>query len=88
MIRAWIRSVLSKIIHYKVEHQRILDGAAATLQLVLPQDIVLDSILPFLQLPSHTFDGEEDHVEGEDRRDDEEDDRVESVSNCCCCCIQ
>jgi hypothetical protein len=89
VIRAWIRSVLSKIIHYKAEHRRVLVDAAATLQLVLPQDIVLDSVLPFLQLPSHTFDGEEDYVvEGEDRRDDEEDDRVESVSNCCCCCIQ
>ena len=55
-IRRWIRSVLSKINHYKAEHQRALDEAASTLELLpLTQDIVTNNILPFLELPSHTF---------------------------------
>ena len=57
-IRSWIRSVLRKIIHYKAEHRSYLDEAAATLQSSLPNDIVHKSILPFLELPSYTFQGE------------------------------
>jgi len=55
-IRTWIRSVLRKIVHYQAEHQRLLDEeVATTLQLVLPQDIVSNNVLPFLELPSYTF---------------------------------
>jgi len=54
-IRRWIRSVLGKIVQYKAEHQRILDEAATTLQQSLPRDIVMNSVLPFLDLPLHTF---------------------------------
>ena len=50
-IRSWIRSVLGKIAHYKAEHERLLIEAAATLQLVLPQDIAMNNIVPFLELP-------------------------------------
>eukprot|EP00985_Skeletonema_marinoi_P035456 scaffold46609_cov124-Skeletonema_marinoi.AAC.1 len=51
-IRTWIRSVLRQILHYKAEHQRLLDEeVATTLQLVLPQDIVMNNVLPFLELP-------------------------------------
>eukprot|EP00984_Skeletonema_dohrnii_P026191 scaffold15500_cov152-Skeletonema_dohrnii-CCMP3373.AAC.2 len=65
-IRTWIRSVLRKIIHYKAEHQRLLDEeVATTLQLVLPQDIVVNNVIPFLELPSFTFEVM-DHEEGED----------------------
>jgi hypothetical protein len=87
VIRWWIKSVLGKIVHYKAKHQRILDGAATRLQLALPQDIVMNSALPFVQLPPHIFEGEEDHaVEGEEGEDkDEEGGRVMSK---CCCCIQ
>ena len=52
-IRAWIRSVLRKIIHYQAEHRRVLNEAATTLQLVLPQDIAMNNVLPFLELPAH-----------------------------------
>ncbi len=55
VIRIWIRSVLRKIVHYQEEHQRILNEAATTLQFTLPQDIAMDKVLPFLALPSHTF---------------------------------
>ena len=72
-IRMWIRSVLDKIHHYKAEHQRVLDVAATRLQLALPQDIVMNSVLSFLQtLPSYSFEevyvveGEDDSVEGGD----------------------
>eukprot|EP00984_Skeletonema_dohrnii_P017537 scaffold8007_cov78-Skeletonema_dohrnii-CCMP3373.AAC.1 len=59
-IRMWISSVLHKLIHYKARHRRILNKAATTLQLVLPQENVLNNILPFLELPSYKFQGEED----------------------------
>ena len=58
-IRTWFSSVLRKIIHYKAEHRRCLNVAAAALQQALPNDIVLKNVLPFLELPSHTFDGED-----------------------------
>ncbi len=57
-IRTWIRSVLSKIIRYKSEHRRCLNVAAATLQPALPNDILFKNVLPFLELPSYTFQGE------------------------------
>ena len=58
VIRTWVRSVLDKIIHYKGEHQRILDVAENTLQPHLPKDILTNNVLPFLSLPSYSFDGE------------------------------
>ena len=54
-IRTRIRSVLEKIILYQEEHQLVLDEAATTLQLALPREIVMNNVLPFLELPSHTF---------------------------------
>ena len=57
-IRAWIGSVLLKIIRYKAEHQRYVNEATTTLQLALPNDIVFKNVLPFLELPSYTFEGE------------------------------
>ncbi len=57
-IRRWIRSVLRKIVHYKAEHQRILDEAVTTLQHDLPRDIMMNNVMPFLVLPSHKFEGE------------------------------
>eukprot|EP00984_Skeletonema_dohrnii_P016065 scaffold7052_cov138-Skeletonema_dohrnii-CCMP3373.AAC.3 len=78
-IRTWIRSVLRKAIHYKAEHQRLLDEQVATaLELALPRDIVMNNVLPFLKLPSYTFEvgdheeGEEqDHSDGEEEDDEE-----------------
>ncbi len=55
-IRTWIRSLLGKIVHYKAEHRRLLDeDVAPTLQRFVPQDTVMNSILPFLDLPPHSF---------------------------------
>ncbi|KAK1733389.1 hypothetical protein QTG54_015948 [Skeletonema marinoi] len=59
VIQIWIRSVLHKIICYKAQHRNILNEAAATLQHALPNDIVIKSVLPFLELPSYTFEGED-----------------------------
>ena len=67
-IREWIRSVLGKMILYQAEHQLILDEASSTIHLVLPQDIVTNNVLPFLKLPSHTFE-----LEGDDEDDDNDD---------------
>eukprot|EP00985_Skeletonema_marinoi_P016688 scaffold8993_cov207-Skeletonema_marinoi.AAC.44 len=50
-IRTWIRSVLRKVTHYKAQHQHLLDEATTSLQLALPQDIVMNNVLPFLELP-------------------------------------
>eukprot|EP00984_Skeletonema_dohrnii_P021460 scaffold10729_cov91-Skeletonema_dohrnii-CCMP3373.AAC.3 len=50
-IRTWIRSVLRKVFHYKAEHQHLLDEAATSLQLALPHDIMMNNVLPFLELP-------------------------------------
>ena len=55
-IRDWIRSVLGKIIEYKAQHRHLLDeDVAPTLQRFMPQDILRNSVLPFLELPSHIF---------------------------------
>eukprot|EP00984_Skeletonema_dohrnii_P015119 scaffold6480_cov84-Skeletonema_dohrnii-CCMP3373.AAC.2 len=75
-IRRWIRSVLRKIIHYKAQHFSVLEEAAARLKLTLPQDIVIKNVLPFLELPSYTFEvgdheDEEDDSEEEEEGDDE-----------------
>ena len=59
-IRRWIRSVLRKYTHYKAEHRRYVNEAAAALELVLPNDVMLENVLPFLELPSDTsFEWEE-----------------------------
>jgi len=51
-MRSWIRSVLGKIMHHKAQHLRLLEeDAAPTLQRVLPHDIVINSVLPFLEVP-------------------------------------
>ena len=57
-IRTWISSVLRKYTHYKSEHRRCVNEAAATLKLTLPHDIMLKNILPFVELPSDTSEGE------------------------------
>ena len=57
-IREWIGNVLFKISHYKVEHYRLLSLAAVELAHVAPHAILVDSVLSFLQLPDHVFDGE------------------------------
>jgi hypothetical protein len=54
-IRRWIRSVLGKLAHYQVEHDRLLNEGAATLQLIFPQDIAMYNVLPLLALPSDAF---------------------------------
>ena len=51
-IRTWTSSVLRKHTHYKSEHRRYLNEAAAALQPALPYDIVLKNVLAFLELPS------------------------------------
>ena len=63
-LRMWIRLVLSKIIDYKAQHRRLLNEAASRLQLVLPNHIVLNNVLPFVELPLHTFDREEEDGTG------------------------
>ena len=59
-IQRWIRSVLGKIVHYKAQHSRVLSEAVTAIQqqFALPNDILTNNVLPFLTLPSHTFEGE------------------------------
>ncbi len=63
VVRSWIRTLLRKIIHYKAEHRRLLyEDVGPTLQhaLPLPRDIVMNRVLPFLVLPSYTFEVEDE----------------------------
>eukprot|EP00984_Skeletonema_dohrnii_P007518 scaffold2735_cov75-Skeletonema_dohrnii-CCMP3373.AAC.3 len=63
-VRMWIRSVLRNIVRYKAQHHRYLNEAATTLQLHLPNDMVNENVLPFLELPSYTFEGEDTRFKG------------------------
>eukprot|EP00985_Skeletonema_marinoi_P004567 scaffold1980_cov86-Skeletonema_marinoi.AAC.3 len=58
-IRMWISSVLHKFFQCKAKHRSYLNEAATTLQLALPNDIVNMNVLPYLELPSYTFEGED-----------------------------
>jgi hypothetical protein len=61
-VKRWIRSVLCKIVDYKQRHCNMLTEATATLVeelALLPQDVVINNILPFLDLPSFAFEVEE-----------------------------
>jgi hypothetical protein len=61
-VKRWIRSVLCKIVDYKQRHCSMLTEATTTLVnelALLPQDIVMNNVLPFLKLPSFTFEVEE-----------------------------
>eukprot|EP00984_Skeletonema_dohrnii_P002373 scaffold826_cov87-Skeletonema_dohrnii-CCMP3373.AAC.3 len=79
-IKTWIRSVLHKIVYYKAEHHRYLNEAANTLQLALPSDIVIKNVLPFLELPSCTFEVG-DHEEESDDSDDEDEEEDDEFSS-------
>ena len=60
-IREWTGSVLRTVIHYKAAHRELMNEAATVLQLSLPNDTVINNILPFVELPTHTgFDGEDE----------------------------
>jgi uncharacterized protein YidB (DUF937 family) len=62
VVKRWIRSVLCKIVDYKQRHCNMLTEATTTLVeelALLPQDIVINNVLPFLKLPSFTFKVEE-----------------------------
>ena len=73
-IRRWIRSVLDKKNRFQAEHQRYVTEAGSTLlHHALPHDNVMNNVLPFLKLPSHTFeveDNEEDDSDDEDEMEE------------------
>lgn len=68
-----------------------LNKPATTHPTVLPQDIVMNRVLPFLVLPSYTFDGEDDEdfdgaieAEVEDKDDGrQEEEQGENIHDCC-----
>ena len=64
-INEWIARVLKKVIRYKAQHRHIVNEACSILQLSLPNDIVMNSVLPFLELPKHMFEGEEIEEQGQ-----------------------
>jgi hypothetical protein len=61
-INLWITTVLDQIACYKAKHRRILKEAASGLQYALPNDIIMNSVLSFLELP-HQMSIEEDAEE-------------------------
>ena len=73
VVQEWMENVLRKVIYYKAEHNRSLKVAATALQPSLPNDIVMKNVIPFLDLPSHMFEWEDEVVEesnGTDNGDD------------------
>ena len=69
VIKRWMRLIQRKIIHYQAEHRRILDNVATTLQFAFPNnDIVMNNIIPFLELPSYIFERDEEAVHRDRRR--------------------
>ena len=68
IIREWITTVRRKFFQYKALHRSFLDEVASTLKILcmLPNDIVMNSVLPFLELPLHTFPQEEGGGEEDD----------------------
>ncbi len=52
------------------------EEVATTLQLALPHDIVMNYVLPFLVLPSYTFEVG-NHEDEEEDSDDDDDDEME-----------
>lgn len=55
LILGWISRINHKIICYKLQHRRILNEAESILQRFVPNEIVGNAILPFLELPSYSF---------------------------------
>ena len=53
VIRVWIRRVLSKIIDYEAQHRLLLDETSHAIQRALPPDIVINNVIPFLELPPY-----------------------------------
>ena len=81
-IQTWIRSILRKFLQYRAEHQRLMEQAAPILKLALPQDVARNYVLPFLDLPSHSFElVEVEEEEGADEGEEEEESRNEIMMN-------
>jgi hypothetical protein len=62
-VKRWIRSVLCKIVDYKQQHCNMLMEATTTLVeelALLPHDIMMKHVVHFLNLPSFTFEEEEE----------------------------
>ena len=85
-IRRWIKSVLDQIIYYQAEHHRILNReVASALELALPRDIATNNVLPFLELPSHTFEVEFEAINEDDLFIYDDDDQSDESRHRCCC---
>ena len=55
-LREWLPEMSQKMTHYTKEHRRLLQEATCTFEDYLPSDIVMKSVLPFLELPKRTID--------------------------------
>ena len=62
VIREWMARTLMKIIDYKAQHRHLMNEATTVLQLAAPNDFVVENVIPFLELPVHTFDGEDSSI--------------------------
>jgi hypothetical protein len=68
-VKRWIRSVLRKLVDYKQQYRDLLTTLVDDHLALLPRDIVLNNVLPFLEMPSYTtFEGEDEEDEGEEDR--------------------
>ena len=57
-IREWVARVLYKIVDYKAQHRNVLNLADSVLAHALPKDVMMNNVLPFLELPQYSFEGE------------------------------
>ena len=69
VIDGWIKCTLKKLTSYRAEHHRILNESATLLKHSLPNDIVRNNVLPFLELPLQASEWEEVEVEEEVKDD-------------------
>ena len=70
VIEEWIKHTLQMLSHFISEHHRILNVAVTSLRHSLPNDIIQNSVLPFLKLPpqSSEWEGHEEDNETRKRR--------------------
>jgi hypothetical protein len=60
LVRMLMKLVLRKIVDCKQQHRNVLTEATTTLDefALLPKVMVINNVLPFLDLPSCTFEGD------------------------------
>ena len=70
VIRDWVLRILLKVTEYKIHHQFVLNEVASVLRHNLPHEAIMNHVIPFLTLPFHILERDEN---GEEERNNEND---------------